>query len=66
MKIFLELYEMVPYEALHYCIGQANYGGRVTDDKDARTMGALLQDYIDPQVCCIEAHGGAMLSVMPY
>jgi dynein heavy chain len=50
VQIFLDLYEQVPYEALNYCIGIANYGGRVTDDKDNRTMVALLSNYFCPEI----------------
>ena len=44
LKLFLETYSDVPIEALKYCTGEANYGGRVTDDKDRRCMAALLAD----------------------
>jgi dynein heavy chain len=40
----------VPYQALNYVIAEANYGGRVTDDKDGRLIKAMLKSYYTPQV----------------
>jgi dynein heavy chain len=43
LDIFLETYpEAVPFEALEYCIGQCNYGGRVTDSKDRVLLEHIL------------------------
>eukprot|EP00964_Phaeocystis_antarctica_P076980 scaffold47683_cov66-Phaeocystis_antarctica.AAC.1 len=44
LRLFLETYDHVPFAALRYCTGEANYGGRVTDDKDRMCMAALLAD----------------------
>jgi len=51
LAMFLEEYPTeVPLKALNYLMGQCNYGGRVTDDKDQRLLSTLLSSYFNPTV----------------
>jgi len=40
----------VPFKALQYAIGECNYGGRITDDKDRRLMMTLMNKVYCPAV----------------
>lgn len=42
LKIFLDTYEEIQWNALNYIIAEANYGGRVTEDKDRRLIKIIL------------------------
>ena len=40
----------VPYKVLNFLTSYINYGGRVTDDKDLRTIDVILKDYFCPSI----------------
>jgi len=50
LGMFLDENAEVPFKALKYCIGECNYGGRVTDGKDRITLNAILHRFFRPQV----------------
>eukprot|EP00698_Gefionella_okellyi_P007650 TRINITY_DN186_c0_g3_i1.p1 TRINITY_DN186_c0_g3~~TRINITY_DN186_c0_g3_i1.p1 ORF type:complete len:2618 (+),score=811.11 TRINITY_DN186_c0_g3_i1:164-8017(+) len=50
LKLFLEEYEEVPYKVLRFLCGQINYGGRVTDDWDRRTLMTIIDEFLCPEV----------------
>ena len=51
----VENFETVPFKALRYLTGLCNYGGRVTDDRDRRTLSTLLDDFYNPEVISEES-----------
>ena len=50
LQMFLDEYDEIPFKALIYLTGECNYGGRVTDDWDRRTLMCLLSNYYTPAV----------------
>jgi dynein heavy chain len=50
IKIFLDDYDFVPYQVLDYLLGDINYGGRISDDKDNKLNKHILRTYITPKI----------------
>ena len=56
LKIFLDEQEEIPWDDMLYVFGDINYGGRVTDDCDRRTLTTLIKDFYNPSIFEGERH----------
>lgn len=52
--MFLEKSTEIPFEGHKYLIGECNYGGRVTDDKDRRLLTSLLNKLFNDEVVNVD------------
>ena len=50
LEMFLDFYEEIPYEVLRVMTSVVNYGGRVTDDKDMRTIDVILESFFNDSI----------------
>jgi dynein heavy chain len=51
LQMFLnEFPDSVPFPALVYLTGECNYGGRVTDAHDRRTLMSILRNIYSPKI----------------
>ncbi|CAN0221029.1 unnamed protein product [Ectocarpus sp. 6 AP-2014] len=50
LEIFLDSYEEVPYRVLNFLTSYINYGGRVTDYIDLRTIDVIMRTFYTPRV----------------
>lgn len=50
LEMFLDFYDVVPYKVLCVMTSVVNYGGRVTDDKDMRTIDVILEGFFNPKI----------------
>ncbi len=54
LGLYVDAYERTPWDALKYLISQANYGGRVTDELDARLIQVYISQFFNPDVLAIQ------------
>jgi len=50
LKMYVDIYDEIPYSVLRLLTSMVNYGGRITDDKDMRTSDIIVGGLLAPQV----------------
>lgn len=50
IELITENYDEVPFDAIIYLIGECNYGGKITDDRDRRCLNTILMDFCNRDV----------------
>ena len=50
LEMFLDSYDEVPYRVLQFLTSYINYGGRVTDYIDLRTIDVIMRHFYNPEV----------------
>jgi dynein heavy chain len=50
LEMFLDFYDEIPYKVLCVMTSVVNYGGRVTDDKDMRTIDVILEGFFNSNI----------------
>lgn len=62
LKLFIDEYDHVPFDALTYVTSECNYGGRVTDQHDRRLINSLLNIYYSPDIITNDKYNFCSLS----
>ncbi len=65
LEMFLDEYERVPYKVLNFLTSYINYGGRVTDDKDLRTIDVILKVRGPPRLLLVHYKSPQEHSLIP-
>jgi dynein heavy chain, axonemal len=63
LRLFIEVYNLIPFQTLNYLIAEINYGAYVADNFDRRLMNALLHNYFKPNL--IEKTNFEFFSILP-